>query len=190
MRLSPSLSPVNSNDKAELFSCCERVLNIGQRYGDRQTFVQNLASTFDETHSVKLSLNDQIIGGYLLNPHQTVQDCFHLTHQRIRELQTEVHRSSTKRANRIRHLLKTLSLYSGPGIQGQALFLDFAYRKRGWGKLLIEYPYSLYPHFQYIWGGQEQNLYNLYDWLKRRELLFDDGSCYYTIGSLAPKQQI
>ena len=181
----PSLKPAEATDKSQLLSCCERVLNIGERYGDRQTFIQNLEARFDHTYSVKLCLHDQIIGGYLLSPHHTIYESFNLTHQKVRDLKANLHRYSTKQANRVRHLLKMLSVYQGPSIQGQALFLEKKYRKRGWGKLMIEYPYSLYPQFQYIWGGQEQDLYNLYDWLKRRDLLFYDGSCFYTIGSLA-----
>ena len=188
MSTHPYLTSVKDNDKIELLSCCERVLNIEQRYGNRQTFIQTLADRFDATYSIKLCVNNQIVGGYLLNPNHTIYDSFNLTHRKIKEIASNLHRFPIKQANRIRHFLNMLTLYRGPSIQGQALFLEKAYRKQGWGKQLIDYPYSLYPRFQYIWGGQEQDLYNLYDWLKRRELLFYDGRCFYTIASLAPNQ--
>ena len=80
-----------------------------------------------------------------------------------------------------------LKKHKGKGIEGVALFLKPEFRNQGLGKVLIEYPYTrLNQEFSYIWGGQEKTLNNIYDWLKRREILYDTGSCFYTIGALNP----
>ena len=85
----------------------------------------------------------------------------------------------------IRNLIRVLRKYPGKGIEGVAVFLKYEYQGQGLGRSLIQYPYHNLEHeFSYIWGGQEKLLNNLTDWLKRRELLYDSGECFYTITSL------
>ena len=87
----------------------------------------------------------------------------------------------------VRTLLDALRKYNGKGIEGVALYLHEDYRNKGLGRHLINYPYEyLNKEFSHIWGGQEKDLNNIVDWLKRRELIYDTGRCFYTIGSLNP----
>ena len=180
------LLPVNKADQEELFHCCHQVLNIDQRYGTARMFKKRLYIAFNPQYSIKLCYKNRIIGGYLLNSQNTLYREFNLSSAKIDRIKSTLHHRSEKEVHRLTLLFDTLSLYKGRGIQGHALFLKSEFRNRGWGKKLILYPYSLYPHFQYIWGGQEKDLFNLYDWLKRRSLFYDDGHCFYTIGSLKP----
>ena len=186
----PLLERIVSQDKEELFDCCERVLNIGQRYCSRSTFLLRLNESFEQIHSVKLSFNNRIIGGYMLNTNHNIYKEFNLTTQKVNQIKSKIKNMSSKTANRIRHFINLIESYKGSGIQGYALFLERSFRQRGWGRLLIEYPYTLFPKFQYIWGGQEKDLGNMYDWLKRRELFFETKDAFYTIGWLDPKRRI
>ena len=172
------ISAVKQADQADFFHCCQQVLNIDQRYGNRRIFEKRLLQAFDPQYSAKLCYKNQIIGGYILNAHNTVLREFNLTPRKIARIRASLHQRSEKEQHRLRLLFNTIDLYSGRGIQGHALFLRSEFRNRGWGKRLIQYPYTLYPHFQYIWGGQEKNLFNLYDWLKRRTLFYDDHTCF------------
>ena len=184
--MQPQLSPLTQSDLDAYFHCCHQVLNTDQRYGNIKIFKRRLSLAFDPGYSVKLSYKNQIIGGYILNSKNTLLSEFNLSPRKIDRIKSTLHRRPLREQHKLNLLLKTLELYTGPGIQGHALFLKSEFRNRGWGRRLIEYPYSLYPRFEYIWGGQEKDLFNLYDWLKRRSLFYADASCFYTIASLKP----
>lgn len=186
----PLIERLVPEDKDELFACCERVLNSGKRYGSKKKFLHLLNASFDPDHSIKISLCNRIIGGYILNANNTLYKEFNLTAKKIDKIKSLAGNRATKSANRLRHFVNIIQSYEGPGIQGYALFLERSFRQRGWGRLLIEYPYTLFPQFKYIWGGQEKDLCNMYDWLKRRELFFEDDASFYTICPLDPDKRI
>lgn len=71
----------------------------------------------------------------------------------------------------------------GSGLQGIALAVREELRGQGLGHLLIEYSYSL--GFDYVWGEQDKQLNNLSHWLKRRELLGEDETSFYTFRQLS-----
>ena len=74
--------------------------------------------------------------------------------------------------------------YISNGLQGVALGIDPEYKGLGLGKLLINYPIdNMGDRYDYIWGMHLKSLKNIDDWLKRRELISDQG-CYITAGFL------
>lgn len=76
--------------------------------------------------------------------------------------------------NQLRHLdYKHLK-----GVEGVLLAVDESIRGRGWGNRLKNYPKTL--GVDYIWGQQAKGLNNIKDWLKRRELINENGGIYIT----------
>lgn len=66
--------------------------------------------------------------------------------------------------------------YSGDGLHGVALGINSEYKGMGLGKMLINYPLiNMNNDYDYIWGMHLKSLKNIDDWLKRRELVSDNG---------------
>ena len=136
------------------------------------------------THSVKMMDESKIVGIYLLNEKVTIREFFQLRESTLKKMVSQPHLIPQERRDSFEHLARTLLRYPGNGIQGIAVVLLSGYRGKGIGRRLLDYPYTLSQQYDYIWGGHESNLHNLYHWLKRRELLFEHQRTYYTIGSL------
>jgi hypothetical protein len=62
------------------------------------------------------------------------------------------------------------------GLHGVTLCLHEAYRGRGWGNLLKEYPGTL--GYDYFWGVMFKTLGNLHDWEKRSRLVGESRDLY------------
>lgn len=163
----------------------EKVLNVEQRYGTRKSFQLKMRIKSSPKYSVVLLDKNTIIGGYFFNEESNLLHEFGLTREKLNWAEKNIKTVKKSKRNMIQSLLEGLQNHQGKGIEGVALYLDKNYRNRGLGRRLINYPYRyLSSEFSYIWGGQEKDLHNLFDWLKRRELIYDTGRCFYTIGSL------
>ena len=126
-----------------------------------------------------------MIGGYFFNEENNLFDEFGIGLAKLKWMERNIAQIKKHKQPLIRNLIQVLKQYPGKGIEGVAVFLQPEFRGMGLGRSLINYPYFyLCHHFSYIWGGQEKQLHNLFDWLKRRELLYDTGDCFYTIASL------
>jgi GNAT superfamily N-acetyltransferase len=64
------------------------------------------------------------------------------------------------------------------GVEGILLFVEEAYRGKGWGNKLKDMPKEI--GYDYVWGRQHKNLNNLDHWLKRRELILEKEREYVT----------
>ncbi len=64
------------------------------------------------------------------------------------------------------------------GVEGILLFVEEAYRGKGWGNKLKDMPKEV--GYDYVWGRQHKNLNNLDHWLKRRELILEKEREYVT----------
>ena len=64
------------------------------------------------------------------------------------------------------------------GVEGSLLFVEEAYRGKGWGNKLKDMPKEI--GYDYVWGRQHKNLNNLDHWLKRRELILEKEREYVT----------
>lgn len=169
----------------DVIDLSEEIINTNHRYGSPSVFQMRMRIKSSPTFSVVLLDKNIVIGGYLFREESNILHEFGLTEQKLSWAEQNMHRIKKNKRNMTQNLIQSLKKYKGRGIEGVALFVRKEYRNLGLGKTLLEYPYEyLSKHFSYIWGGQEKDLNNLYDWLKRRELIYDTGTCFYTIGSL------
>lgn len=178
------LLPLCQTDLPEALDLCFRILNINQRFGTEKRFKKSVLNQFELTYSVKLMDGSKMIGLYLLNEKISIHQFLRLSPKQLQSIRTNPHSLPKNKKESLLHLAQTLMRYSGVGIQGIAVILLSQYRNKGLGRRLIEYPYTLSKQYNYIWGGHEFDLHNLFHWLKRRELLLEHNNTYYTIGSL------
>ena len=165
----------------------EKVINTNQRYGRSNVFKIKMRVKASPRYSIVLLDKETVIGGYFFNEDSEVLHEFGMTREKLTWAQLNLHNIRKEKRNMVRTLIAALKKYNGKGIEGVALYLHEDYRNKGLGRHLIQYPYEyLNQDFSHIWGGQEKDLNNIVDWLKRRELIYDTGSCFYTIGSLNP----
>ena len=80
--------------------------------------------------------------------------------------------------NEMKPLIDLTPYKNKTGIEGVALWVDPKYRGQGAGNSLKDVPKSLGA--DYIWGLQFKSLNNLNDWLKRRQLVAENGGVYLT----------
>ncbi len=149
MRINEIITP-----KIEKVSNVDAVLQLCidtfKDHMDEQSIVSYINETADWNKSVQMTLNDQVIGCYVLgkrNMFDFISNC---------EIKTDL----TKYEN-----LK--------GVEGIAVIVLPEYQGKGYGNKLKDYPKSIGA--DYIWGLQLKSLNNLEDWLKRRELVADCG---------------
>lgn len=104
--------------------------------------------------SVKLTLNNRIIGCYLLSDRniKIPDNC---------DIKIDLRKFDDLR-----------------GVEGVALIILPEYRKLGYGNMLKNVPKQL--GFDYVWGEQLHDLDNLDMWLKRRELIAVCSDMYVT----------
>ena len=172
----------------EAISVAESVLNIDNRYGNKNVFSITLRIRISPQYSVVLLHHDRVIGGYFFSASNNLFHEFGISREKLAWMEKNIHHVKKQKRPLVRNLLRVLRKYRGRGIEGVALFLLSDYRKQGLGKVLINYPYThLSDKFSYIWGGQEKTLNNIVDWLKRREVFYDTGTTFYTIASLQDK---
>ena len=172
-------------DKA--IELCEKVINTNQRYGRSNVFKIKMRIKASPRYSIVLIDNETVIGGYFFNEDNSLLNEFGLTRKKLLWAKKNLHNIHKEKRNMVRTLIDALRKYKGKGVEGVALYLHEDYRCKGLGRHLIQYPYEyLNEDFSHIWGGQEKELNNIMDWLKRRELIYDTGTCFYTIGSLRP----
>jgi GNAT superfamily N-acetyltransferase len=180
-----ALQKMTRTQYIEAIEVAQEVLNINQRYSTSSFFLRKMRLKISLKHSIVLVHQQKVIGGYFFNEHNNIFHEFGLSKEKLKWAEQNIKHIKKEKRNLVLNLLRVLENYHGKGIEGVALFLKPEFRSQGLGKALIEYPYThLNQHFSYIWGGQEKTLNNLFDWLKRRELLYDTGTCFYTIGSL------
>ena len=106
--------------------------------------------------SIKLVLNGEIIGFYILIPQE-----FEKVRRYFKEVDVE------------------------KGLEGVALGLLSEYRGTGLGKKLINYPYTL-TQYDYIFGEHFKHLNNMKDWEKRRLILNPNADIFISLGRLKP----
>lgn len=180
-----TLQCIQKEHYEEAIAIAEQVINTQQRYGTRSVFKFRMRIKSSPKFSIVLLDNDCVIGGYFFNEESNILHEFGLTEEKLFWAERNIHRIKKNKRNMVRSLIHGLKKHKGRGIEGVGLYLLPEYRNKGLGKALIQYPYEiLCDQFSYIWGGQEKDLNNLFDWLKRRELIYDTGRCFYTIASL------
>ena len=179
------LQRITSENRNVAITVSDEVLNTGERFGKRSIFTRKMSIKLSMTHSVALYHGANIIGGYFFNEGNNIFHELGIRYSKLNWMENNISAIKESKRPLIQNLIRVLRRYPGRGIEGVAVFLKQEYRDKGLGRLLINYPYHhLQENFSYIWGGQEKQLENLFDWLKRRELLYDTGDCFYTIGSL------
>ena len=180
-----SLACIEKTHFDRAIELCEQVIKTDQRYGRSNVFKIKMRVKASPRYSIVMLDNETVIGGYFFQEESNILHEFGLTRKKLLWAQKNLNNIRKEKRNMVRTLIAALKRYSGEGIEGVALFLHKDYRSRGLGRYLIEYPYEhLNKVFSHIWGGQEKDLNNIMDWLKRRELIYDTGRCFYTIGSL------
>lgn len=119
-------------------------------------------SYVDETISKSISINDKIIGVYLLGDTQLPEILSYYDN----DFKDKFSYKLEKDANIENYKDKK-------GIYGIFLYVLPEYRNEGYGKKLIEYSQSI---GDYVWGQHDLKLNNIEHWLKKRKLI---GRIYY-----------
>jgi len=185
-----SIHKITKDNQQEAIEVCAQVLNTAARFGKQKIFIKKMYIKMRRTYSIALYHENNIIGGYFFNEDNHLFHEFGIRPSKLSWMEKNINTIKKEKRQMVRNLIRILRKYPGRGIEGVAIFLKPEYRGKGLGKILIHYPYEgLSKDFSYIWGGQEKQLDNLYYWLKRRELLYDTGSCFYTIASIKPNKK-
>lgn len=116
--------------------------------------------------SIKMEVNNEIVGVYLV------------VEKSIKSFLQEVKLNKIKDHINSEIFINENEL-SDNGIQGLALCVKKSKRGNGLGNILKKY-FRKYG-YDYIWGIQHKDLNNINEWLKTRELVFENENYYCTI---------
>lgn len=136
---------------------------------DKETIKTKLYSRMINGLSVKATLNNQIVGVYLV------------AEKSLKQFLVDVSENKLKSHTNAKILININSI-SDNGLQGIALCVDKDHRGIGIGKNLKDYYNSL--NYDYIWGVQDKKLNNLKYWLNSRILVMEDDKYYCTMQNL------
>ena len=115
--------------------------------------------------SLAALMGDEMVGFYILGPHDMVAFLFTQRNEKGMEIKTDVRPYKGKR-----------------GVEGYALGVLPKYEGQGIGQMLINK--SMTMGFDYIWGQQYKSLKNIQHWLKRRLLIAEHPKFYVTATEL------
>jgi hypothetical protein len=155
----PHLEKIEPNEIDSVLSVGDK--SFGTFAGNSKTVSQNPGSDnknlTDWDKSIKLVLNKKTIGFYLFSTKTTVSKF-------VSELELRYNMKVT-----INNQELTEYAESHTGIQGLVVGILPKYQKKGYSKLLFDYPKNL--GYDYVWAVQTEGMSNLSGWLKRAELL-------------------
>lgn len=149
------ITKINQEDIPEVLDICAKVFSNVMSPNEVKKYINSVANW---EMSVKATMNNQIIGCYILNEDSVL------------EFEQCADEDLSK--------YKTLK-----GIQGIALAVLPEFRGTGAGRKLRDYP--LHLNYDYIWGQHLKGLQNIDNWLKfGRRLVGDCNGLYITLMDL------
>jgi hypothetical protein len=138
---------------------------------DKETIATKLRPRMLNDLSLKLSIDGQIVGCYLLAEKSV--NVF------IEGIQTGALKDFPSETTQI-YLQDHLS---DKGLQGIALSLLPEWRSQGYGNLLKNWYFNDH-RFDYVWGVQDKRLGNIEDWKKSRDVIAESPTHFATLRRL------
>ena len=149
------------NDVVDILYEC-----FGHLEDSKETLKKRITPRLLNNLSVKITLNNKIVGCYLLAEKSAQEFINNIKTNNIKDFPL----NNTK---------IYINEINGNGIQGIALAISKKYRGLNLGKQLKNYAKNL--QYDYIWGVQDKKLENINFWKKTRKLLAESNNRYATI---------
>jgi GNAT superfamily N-acetyltransferase len=151
-----SISSISKEDVSRVINLCDKAFSHSWLRCSESRTRQRLLGLVDFDKSIKMVVDGEIVGFYLLSTQETMS--------RFMGMATDEDIYFDIKDKKLYEELKNKS-----GIQGLAVGILENYRNKGLGKILLEYPKSL--GYDYIWGCQMDGPSNMEQWLKRRKII-------------------
>jgi hypothetical protein len=159
-----SISKIQNSDIDDVIDVLYSV--FGHLEVDKEALKKRVTPRLLNNLSIKISLNNKIVGCYLLAEKSAQEFINDIKLDKIKDFP-----------------LNDTKIYydniTGNGIQGIALAISEEHRGMSLGKELKNYAKNL--GYDHIWGVQDKRLENINFWMKTRELLAESSSRYATI---------